>query len=168
MLREVDGVANTVLQNLSIEADALRDRIEVLVTPGEPERRTRSDRPYTSGARKVLELALAEAYDLRRSHVGSEHLLIGLIREENGIAAQVLRAAGLTLEMVRAETLRLVGIAPPDHTIDASERGQGSDSAGPSAQVRRVRIELQHAGGWLLRHETATIAEAVEFLRSTQ
>jgi ATP-dependent Clp protease ATP-binding subunit ClpC len=168
LLREEDAVGSTVLRNLSIQADSLRDRIEVLLTPGEPERRTGAHRPHTSGARTALELALAEAHDRRRSLVGSEHLLIGLMREEKGIAAQVLSAADLTLDMVRAETLRLVGIAPGDAQVDADGRAQPGASAGPPAQVRRVRIELQHAGGWLLRHETATIAEAVEFLRSTQ
>src|SRR5690606_5419542 len=71
------------------------------------------DLPYTSRAKKVLELAMGEARELNHSYVGTEHLLLGLLREEKGIAAQVLTDAGVHLEAARAETLRLLGTEMP-------------------------------------------------------
>ena len=71
------------------------------------------DLPYTSRAKKVLELAMSEARELNHSYVGTEHLLLGLLREEKGIAAQVLTDAGVNLEPARAETLRLLGTEMP-------------------------------------------------------
>src|SRR5438128_5503157 len=73
----------------------------------------RPDLPYTSRAKKVLEFAMSEARELNHDYVGSEHLLLGLLREEKGIAAQVLHEAGVTLERARAEILRLLGSEPP-------------------------------------------------------
>src|SRR5262249_46360869 len=71
------------------------------------------DLPYTSRAKKVLELAMSEARELNHSYVGTEHLLLGLLREEKGIAAQVLTDVGVNLEQARAETLRLLGSEMP-------------------------------------------------------
>jgi ATP-dependent Clp protease ATP-binding subunit ClpC len=67
------------------------------------------DLPYTSRAKKVLELAMAEARELGDSYVGTEHLLLGIYREEKGMAAQVLTHAGVSHEMARGETMRLLG-----------------------------------------------------------
>ena len=71
------------------------------------------DLPYTSRAKKVLELAMHEARELNHAYVGTEHLLLGLIAEEKGIAAQVLIDAGVTLDVARAETLRILGTEVP-------------------------------------------------------
>src|SRR5690606_2107601 len=68
--------------------------------------------PYTSRAKKVLEFAMAEARELNHSYVGTEHLLLGLLREEKGIAADVLNQLGVTLEEARRQTLKLLGSEP--------------------------------------------------------
>src|SRR4030095_12127402 len=78
------------------------------------------DLPYTSRAKKVLELAMTEARELNHSYVGTEHLLLGLLREEKGIAAQVLTDAGVNLEQSRAETLRLLGSDMPQSSSSSS------------------------------------------------
>ncbi|HJQ65539.1 MAG TPA: ATP-dependent Clp protease ATP-binding subunit [Gemmatimonadales bacterium] len=87
--------------------------------------------PYTSRAKKVLELAMSEARELNHSYVGTEHLLLGLLREEKGIAAQVLTDAGVNLEQARAETLRLLG----------SEMPSAAPAAGPGAQAPTPKSE---------------------------
>ncbi len=109
LIREGEGVAAAVLQNLNVDLDEITQKIEETVKKGKAAQTTGPDLPYTSRAKKVLELAMAEARELTHSYVGTEHLLLGLLREEKGIAAQVLTDAQVTLEQARTETLRLLG-----------------------------------------------------------
>ncbi len=113
LIREGEGVAAAVLQNLNVDLDDVTQKIEETVKKGKAAQATGPDLPYTSRAKKVLELAMAEARDLNHSYVGTEHLLLGLLREEKGIAAQVLTDAGVNLDAARAETLRLLGTEMP-------------------------------------------------------
>ena len=108
LVREGEGVASAVLQNLGIESEDLRDKVLSVVKPGRA-RGSGPDLPYTSRAKKVLELAMSAMRDLDHAYVGTEHLLLGLVAEEKGIAAQVLLDAGCDLESARNETLRLLG-----------------------------------------------------------
>ena len=109
VIREGEGTAAAVLQNLNVDLDQMSGLIDGIVKPGRAAAPTGPDLPYTSRAKKVLELAMAEARDLNHKYVGTEHLLIGLLREEKGIAAQVLVESGVTIDTVRTETLRLLG-----------------------------------------------------------
>ncbi len=113
LIREGEGVAAAVLQNLSVDLEEIQQKIEDTVKKGKAAQATGPDLPYTSRAKKVLELAMGEARELNHSYVGTEHLLLGLLREEKGIAAQVLTDAGVHLEAARAETLRLLGTEMP-------------------------------------------------------
>jgi ATP-dependent Clp protease ATP-binding subunit ClpC len=113
LIREGEGVAAAVLQNLSVDLEEVQQKIEDTVKKGKAAQTTGPDLPYTSRAKKVLELAMGEARELNHSYVGTEHLLLGLLREEKGIAAQVLTDAGVHLEAARAETLRLLGTEMP-------------------------------------------------------
>ncbi|HET8769812.1 MAG TPA: ATP-dependent Clp protease ATP-binding subunit [Gemmatimonadaceae bacterium] len=113
LIREGEGVAAAVLQNLSVDLEEIQQKIEETVKKGKAAQATGPDLPYTSRAKKVLELAMGEARELNHSYVGTEHLLLGLLREEKGIAAQVLTDAGVNLEAARAETLRLLGTEMP-------------------------------------------------------
>ena len=113
LIREGEGVAAAVLQNLSVDLDEIQQKIEETVKKGKAAQATGPDLPYTSRAKKVLELAMGEARELNHSYVGTEHLLLGLLREEKGIAAQVLTDAGVSLEAARTETLRLLGTEMP-------------------------------------------------------
>src|SRR4051812_24389406 len=97
LIGEGEGVAATVLQNLNVDLDLLRDTIETTVKWGKEGSVTGPDLPYTSRGKKVLELAMAHARELKHSYVGTEHLLLGLIAEGKGIAAQVLADYGVTL-----------------------------------------------------------------------
>ena len=111
--REGEGVAAAVLNNLSVDLEEIQQKIEETVKKGKAAQASGPDLPYTSRAKKVLELAMGEARELNHSYVGTEHLLLGLLREEKGIAAQVLSEAGVNLEAARAETLRLLGTEMP-------------------------------------------------------
>ena len=113
LIREGEGVAAAVLQHLNVELEEIQQKIEETVKKGKAAQATGPDLPYTSRAKKVLELAMGEARELGHSYVGTEHLLLGLLREEKGIAAQVLADANVSLEAARAETLRLLGGSEP-------------------------------------------------------
>jgi ATP-dependent Clp protease ATP-binding subunit ClpC len=113
LIREGEGVAAAVLTNLNVDLDEIQQRIEETVKKGKAPAPEGPDLPYTSRAKKVLELAMSEARELNHSYVGTEHLLLGLLREEKGIAAQVLGDSGVSLEQARAETLRLLGSDMP-------------------------------------------------------
>src|SRR5690242_8144613 len=108
LLREGEGVAATVLQNLGVDFDEVRDRIEEIVKKGKSGG-TAADLPYTSRAKKVLELAMSQARNLHHSYVGTEHLLLGLLDERKGMAAQVLTDFGVTLENASVETVNVLG-----------------------------------------------------------
>ncbi len=118
IVEEGEGVASAVLTNLDVDLEEVERRVEAAVKPG-ADRRTGPDLPYTSRAKKVLELAMSEARELNHAYVGTEHLFLGLLREEKGIAAQVLAELGVTLDAARVETARLVGLSLPPHAINA-------------------------------------------------
>src|SRR5688572_17520009 len=112
LTRQDDSVALSVLRNRSIDVDAVRRNVEETVKPGRVDSSGRQDLPYTSRAKKILELAMSEARELGHNHVGTEHLLMGLLREEKGIAAQVLTHSGLTIDNARTELLSVVAERP--------------------------------------------------------
>src|SRR5687767_1192136 len=130
LIREGEGVAAAVLQNLSVDLDEIQQKIEETVKKGKAAAATGPDLPYTSRAKKVLELAMGEARDLSHGYVGTEHLLLGLLREEKGIAAQVLTDAGVNLDAAKAETLRLLGTEMPQGGTTAGQ--QGTAGAAPA------------------------------------
>ena len=84
LIREGEGVAAAVLQSLNVDLDEIQQKIEESVKKGKAAQASGPDLPYTSRAKKVLELAMSEARELNHSYVGTEHLLLGLLREEKG------------------------------------------------------------------------------------
>src|SRR5204862_107823 len=141
LIREGEGVAATVLQNLSVELDDVQQKIEETVKKGKAAQTTGPDLPYTSRAKKVLELAMSEARELNHSYVGTEHLLLGLLREEKGIAAQVLTDAGVNLEQARAEALRLLGSEMPSGPAPS---GSGAQAPSPKSEKKSKTPALDH------------------------
>ena len=109
LIEDGGGVATAVMQTLDVDLAKVRTDIETEVKTGPAGDAGSPDLPFTSRAKKVMELAMAEALDLNHHYVGTEHLLLGLLREEKGVAAQMLIRHGLTLERARAETVRLLG-----------------------------------------------------------
>jgi len=108
LVKEGSGVAANVLRNLDIDLKKIRIEVEKIVQSG-PNTATVGKLPYTPRAKKVIELAFEEARSLGHNYVGTEHLLLGLLREQEGVAARVLMNLGLKLEEVREEVLNLLG-----------------------------------------------------------
>jgi|TARA_B100001059_G_C17825609_1_gene581175 ATP-dependent Clp protease ATP-binding subunit ClpC len=108
LVKEGSGVGANVLKNLDIDLRKVRLEVEKLVKSG-PEMVTMGKLPQTPRAKKVLEYAIEEARNLNHNYVGTEHLLLGLLREQDGVAAQVLMNLGVKLEEVREEVLNLLG-----------------------------------------------------------
>ena len=108
LVKEGSGVGATVLKNLDVDIKKLRLEVEKLVKSG-PDMVTMGKLPQTPRAKKVVEYAIEEARTLNHNYVGTEHILLGLLRESEGIAAQVLMNLGLKLEDVRQEVLNLLG-----------------------------------------------------------
>ncbi len=106
LVREEEGIAAQVLSNLGIEVDQVRHAVEAII--GRGERLVLGELGLTPRAKKVMELAMDEARRLNHRFIGTEHLLLGLIREGEGIAAGVLENLGLQLEQVRTETVRVL------------------------------------------------------------
>jgi len=141
LIREGEGVAAAVLTNLNVDLEEIQQKIEETVKKGKAAAAAGPDLPYTSRAKKVLELAMSEARELNHSYVGTEHLLLGLLREEKGIAAQVLTDAGVNLEQARAETLRLLGSEMPSAPTPGSS---GSQPAAPKSEKKSKTPALDH------------------------
>ncbi|MGD8399431.1 MAG: ATP-dependent Clp protease ATP-binding subunit [Bacillota bacterium] len=107
LVAEGDGVAAKALEVLNINLKAIRQEIEKIIGVGEPN--PFGDIPFTPRAKRVLELAIEEGRQMGHNYVGTEHILLGLIREGEGVAAQVLRNLGAELETVRKQVLTLLG-----------------------------------------------------------
>lgn len=153
LIDEGEGIAIAALQNLSVDFDGIRRMIDSIVKTGRALIPPGYALPYTSRAKQVLELSVDEARnEFHHEYVGTEHLLLGLIREENGIAAQVLTDAGITLESARAEIRRLLG------AIDAPEQAVSASG------IRSVWVEIRVADGSIVQKKFPTAAAAIEFL----
>ena len=111
LVREGDGVAAKVLANLGVELNKVRSAVEFII--GRGDRTVLGEIGLTPRAKKVIELAVDEARRLNHSYIGTEHLLLGLVREGEGIAAGVLESLGVNLERVRAETTRILSQSSP-------------------------------------------------------
>jgi len=109
LILEGSGVAANVLRNMEIDLRKIRLEIEKLVQQGPQMVTAPGKLPFTPRAKRVIDLAKAEAQELGHEHIGTEHLLLGLLKENEGIAAQVLMNLGVRLEEVREEVLELLG-----------------------------------------------------------
>lgn len=137
LVREEEGVASQVLRNLGVEVDQARQAIETII--GRGERIVRGEVGLTPRAKKVIELAVDEARRLRHQFIGTEHLLLGLLREGDGIAAGVLVNFGLHLEQVRTETLRVLREQP---------QGQEEAPAIPSVPAEATTLLAEDESGF--------------------
>ncbi|MDZ7619791.1 MAG: ATP-dependent Clp protease ATP-binding subunit [Patescibacteria group bacterium] len=124
LIKEGSGVAANVLKNLDVDLRKIRLEVEKLVQSG-PDMVTMGKLPQTPRAKKVIEYSMEEARNLNHNYVGTEHILLGLLREQEGVAAQVLMNLGLKLEEVREEVLNLLG-----HGLEGPE---GAERGGVTA-----------------------------------
>lgn len=132
LVKEGSGVAANVLKNLEVDLRKIRLEVEKLVQSG-PEMVTMGKLPQTPRAKKVIEYSMEEARNLNHNYVGTEHILLGLLREQEGVAAQVLMNLGLKLEEVREEVLNLLGHGAEGEGGERSGR-EGGGSEGGSAK----------------------------------
>ena len=128
LVKEGSGVAANVLKNLDVDLRKIRLEVEKLVQSG-PEMVTMGKLPQTPRAKKVIEYSMEEARNLNHNYVGTEHILLGLLREQEGVAAQVLMNLGLKLDEVREEVLNLLG-----HGLEGVESGERSGREGGSSE----------------------------------
>ena len=124
LIREGEGVAAQVLQKLGADLNRVRQQVEEII--GQGQQAPSGHIPFTPRAKKVLELSLREALQLGHNYIGTEHILLGLIREGEGVAAQVLQKLGADLNRVRQQVIQLLsGYA-------GGEGGSGQAKAGVS------------------------------------
>ncbi|MCP3695782.1 MAG: ATP-dependent Clp protease ATP-binding subunit, partial [Planctomycetaceae bacterium] len=129
LVKEGSGVAANVLKNLDVDLRKIRLEVEKLVQSG-PEMVTMGKLPQTPRAKKVIEYSMEEARNLNHNYVGTEHILLGLLREQEGVAAQVLMNLGLKLDEVREEVLNLLG-----HGLEEGEGGERPEREGSSSEA---------------------------------
>ncbi|MFH1478690.1 MAG: ATP-dependent Clp protease ATP-binding subunit [Candidatus Omnitrophota bacterium] len=121
LVREGEGVAAVVLQKIGLSLQQIRLEVEKIVKPG-PSTVISGDIPFTPKAKKAIELSGEEARSLGHNYIGTEHILLGLIREGDGVASQVLLNLGLDLEKVRKEIIELLGSATPGFGSEPQEQ----------------------------------------------
>src|SRR6059036_1933250 len=135
LIHEGEGVAAKALESLGISLEAVREKVEETIGPagtaasGAP--------PFTPRAKKVLELSLREALQLGHNYIGTEHLLLGLIREGEGVAAQVLVSLGADLSRVRQQVIQL---------LSGYGGGKEGAPAGPQAEAPSTSLVLDQFG----------------------
>jgi ATP-dependent Clp protease ATP-binding subunit ClpC len=156
-----DPLVMDVLDNLAANPMSLQQAVEQTLTDGEPGRaKGITDLPYTARARVVLDQAISTAHEFGDGYVGTQHLLLGLIRERHGVAAQSLTAAGLTEPTLRREVVRLLqgeGVAAMLDDV----------AAGPTeTQVPlSIAVEVRYEDGTLAKKIFASKDAAIGFLR---
>jgi ATP-dependent Clp protease ATP-binding subunit ClpA len=182
LIRHGEGVGMNVLTRLGIDTQKVGRRIGEVIHPGRAPSHAGPDLPYTSRAKRVLELSTVEAKGLGHGYVGSEHLLLGLIAEEKGIAAQVLAHAGVTLEAAREEVRRILEgtdigerVQHPNvvRTIEIGEAsgeltqsGDASGLAGAKGRpIERVEVILHYRDGRRVQSSFTSPEDALGFLR---
>jgi ATP-dependent Clp protease ATP-binding subunit ClpC len=140
LIKEGSGVAANVLKNLEVDLRKIRLEVEKLVQSG-PDMVTMGKLPQTPRAKKVIEYSMEEARNLGHNYVGTEHILLGLLREQEGVAAQVLMNLGLKLEEVREEVLSLLG-----HGMEGAEGSERAGSLGTGSGQQTQGGESQRSG----------------------
>ena len=140
LLAERAGVAARALDSLNVTLEAGREQVREIVGEGSQEQGQRGHIPFTPRAKKVLELSLREALNLRSEIIGTEHLLLGLIDEGDGVGAQILDRLGAPAETVRERVVELAKTEPDPETEPA---GGSAGPAPATLQARSVRLRME-------------------------
>ncbi|MEE8360210.1 MAG: ATP-dependent Clp protease ATP-binding subunit [Candidatus Omnitrophota bacterium] len=125
LIREGEGVAAAVLMSLGLDPTKIRMEVEKLVQPGSSAS-VSGDIPFTPKAKKAIELSMEEARQLGHNYIGTEHMLLGLIKEGEGVASEVLMNLGLDAGKVRDEVMQILGSATPGFSTGGSDRPSGT------------------------------------------
>src|ERR1700689_2766258 len=152
LIHEGEGVAAKALESLGISLEAARQQVEEII--GQGQQAPSGHIPFTPRAKKVLELSLREALQLGHNYIGTEHILLGLIREGEGVAAQVLVRLGADLNRVRVQVIHLVH----------SEKGDRPTRIAAAAEPVRLRAQSEHWVAELL----STLAKLTQRLEAIE
>src|SRR5579885_833597 len=175
LLRESDGVAARVLERAGVSTDAVRDKVMTIVGEGASDIPATGHIPFTPRSKKVLELSLREALQLGHNYIGTEHILLGLVREGDGVAANVLVSLGLELSWVRQSVIaELSRITPPGQMRGMGPPRTPETPAAVKAGVQARRLAAGSAVGSqhyllaLLAQEDSLAARALADLGVTK
>ena len=140
LIQEGQGVAANVLKSMNIDLEKIRREVEKIVKAG-PAMEPSVQIPFTPRAKKVVELALEEASNLGHNYIGTEHLLLALLREQEGIAAHVLLALGVRLEEVRDEVIEFLGGPTSEDEVENELSGADEDSPAPRGKSKTPALD---------------------------
>jgi ATP-dependent Clp protease ATP-binding subunit ClpC len=161
LLAEEDTLVMDVLENLGAGPIDLQTAVELMITDGKPTGRAQTpDLPYTPRARVVLDQAISTAHEFGDGYVGTQHLLLGLIREQHGVAARAMTTAGLTEPVLRREVVRLLQGEGVAAMIDVPQ----SDTQVPLS----IAVEVHYGDGSTAKKVFTSKDEAIGFLRDKQ
>jgi dihydroneopterin aldolase len=142
LLREDEGVAALALERSNVTLRGAREQLESIVGYGDESPGPQA--PFTPRSKKVLELALREALQLDHNYIGTEHILLGLMRENEGVASQMLSGMGVDADGVREQVIRLLGDERPRRGRGLGARLLGGGrAAGPKPENFRGRMEFE-------------------------
>src|SRR5246127_1131481 len=133
LIHEGEGVAAKSLESLGISLEGVRSQVEEII--GQGQQAPSGHIPFTPRAKKVLELSLREALQRGHNYIGTEHILLGLIREGEGVAAQVLVKLGADLNRVRQQVIQLLSGYQGKEPVESGSRGRGGESGSPSTSL---------------------------------
>jgi ATP-dependent Clp protease ATP-binding subunit ClpA len=138
LIHEGEGVAAKALESLGISLEAVRQQVEEII--GQGQQAPSGHIPFTPRAKKVLELSLREALQLGHNYIGTEHILLGLIREGEGVAAQVLVKLGGDLNRVRQQVIAVLGGSAREEAGESEAGGRPEAAGGGAGMGPEVRI----------------------------
>lgn len=141
LVTDPDGIAAQVLEPFGVTHEGARAEVEALL--GRSERPTHGRLPFTPRAKKVMELSLRETLQLGHDDIGSEHLLLGLLREGEGVAIEILQRLGADVEQIRARVLERIGV--PDDQLQVGRRPRRRRSAATLPRCPSCRADLREA-----------------------
>ncbi|MFM7068615.1 MAG: Clp protease N-terminal domain-containing protein, partial [Actinomycetes bacterium] len=144
LIHEGEGVAAKALESLGISLEAVRQQVEEIIGQGGTS--PSGHIPFTPRAKKVLELSLREALQLGHNYIGTEHILLGLIREGEGVAAQVLVKLGADLSRVRQQVIQLLSGYPGSGGQQQSGSGEKATTGGPQSETPSGSLVLDQFG----------------------
>jgi ATP-dependent Clp protease ATP-binding subunit ClpA len=191
LAHEGEGVAAKALESLGISLDAVRQQVEEII--GQGQQALSGHIPFTPRAKEVLELSRREASQLGHNYIGTEHILLGLVREGDGVAAQVLVKLGADLKTVRQQVIQLIGGKRPEaggrvpregavvtevqarlNAVEGSlaaveaRVGTGPDTSDLDEQIERVRGERQAAADVQEYEQAASLRDREKELRASK
>jgi ATP-dependent Clp protease ATP-binding subunit ClpC len=137
LLAEREGIAARALESLNVTLEAAREQVEEIIGPGQQQ--PHGHIPFTPRAKKILELSLREALNMSSEVIDTQHLLLGLVDEGDGVGAQILRRVGADAQTVREAVIRLVNAEPQAEATEAP--GSGAPRAVSVARSVRLRLD---------------------------